>query len=375
MLVIQKILEKKQERTMRSSLSSKVQKITGRVPAKQQGFTLVELLVVIAIIGVLIALLLPAVQSAREAARRMQCQNRFKQLGLAIHNFHDTQGSIPPSCVSSYRPSFFLFLLPYIEQQTLYDLFLSLPNEHASLDRTGHFDKWIAGNWWDTKVGEDEKKAFGSFTGYTCPTRRNSVSERLSDSSINTKDYLRGMLSDYGIAALRVHNNTIGHNDDYAWLDHVDRVSQFHSPFRRTTAGEVDATLGQYSLRDDFSWISDGMSNQIFMGERFIPIGGLGLCNEDYKSSFDCGVLSFQKSKHWPNHSLVVWGSHDRVPIAPPGKPITANWYNHGFGSWHPGICNMLLGDGSVRSFANSLAASAACKLLCVDDGEPVSVD
>src|SRR6476661_1982420 len=86
------------------------------------GFTLVELLVVIAIIGVLVALLLPAVQSAREAARRSQCSNHVKQLTLACHNFEDAQGVLPPWAVgnASQIASSHYLILPYIEQQNIY---------------------------------------------------------------------------------------------------------------------------------------------------------------------------------------------------------------------------------------------------------------
>jgi prepilin-type N-terminal cleavage/methylation domain-containing protein len=97
----------------------------------RRGFTLVELLVVIAIIGVLVALLLPAVQSAREAARRMQCSNNLKQMGLALHSFHDTFGFLPPGGVtaanarlqipSGVQHGWGVFLLPYAEQKPLYD--------------------------------------------------------------------------------------------------------------------------------------------------------------------------------------------------------------------------------------------------------------
>ena len=95
------------------------------------GFTLVELLVVIAIIGVLVALLLPAVQAAREAARRMQCSNNLKQLGLAAHNFHSALQKLPPGFLGPVPASkttsgdqcvgVLAFLLPYLEQQTVYD--------------------------------------------------------------------------------------------------------------------------------------------------------------------------------------------------------------------------------------------------------------
>src|SRR3954471_23228692 len=105
----------------------------GPLPGRRRGFTLIELLVVIAIIGVLVALLLPAVQAAREAARRIHCTNNLKQVGIALHNYHAATGSFPvgflyptvpvPTTTSplQYRWSALAQMAPYLEQSNLYN--------------------------------------------------------------------------------------------------------------------------------------------------------------------------------------------------------------------------------------------------------------
>jgi prepilin-type N-terminal cleavage/methylation domain-containing protein len=134
-------------------------------PNAKQGFTLVELLVVIAIIGVLVALLLPAVQAAREAARRSQCTNNMRQLGLALQNYESSRQTFPGGSKSSPRTSFCAYLLPYLEQGNRlsgYDFNVSWPNQ-----------EW--------KVQE---QMFSYMTVYHCPSDR--TLQKLSGSAISS---------------------------------------------------------------------------------------------------------------------------------------------------------------------------------------------
>ncbi|MDR1269341.1 MAG: DUF1559 domain-containing protein, partial [Planctomycetaceae bacterium] len=130
---------------------------------KRIGFTLVELLVVIAIIGVLIAMLLPAVQAAREAARRSQCTNHLKQQGIGIHNFHDTTLGLPPYFIEENCPGFWVLLLPFIEQQSLYD---DITSYSSGTGISQNFQ-----TYWGTLTPK-QKKAHGSVSIIKCPSRR-----------------------------------------------------------------------------------------------------------------------------------------------------------------------------------------------------------
>ncbi len=145
----------------------------------RRGFTLVELLVVIAIIGVLIALLLPAVQQAREAARRIQCNNNLKQLGLAVQNYHDTyQSKIPYNTMgtSGTNPSFFVRLLPFVEQNAAYNLLQFPVNNFVSTT---------------TSIGQSIANATTlsalRVDGFKCPS--SPLPETYTDSNLNNLQF------------------------------------------------------------------------------------------------------------------------------------------------------------------------------------------
>ncbi|MCC9605088.1 DUF1559 domain-containing protein [Blastopirellula sp. JC732] len=194
---------------------------------RARGFTLVELLVVIAIIGVLIALLLPAVQQAREAARRMQCSNNLKQLGLAMHNYHDTYGTFPYGSIGCCYGTWQVAILPQLEQTALYD------NYDFTLKYTGN--------------------TYGSSANIDVTSKRLEMLTCPSDSPRNN-------VSSSGTVGVASHNYAVNFgNTGYAQQDDLNGVKFGGAPFSYNGSNAKKI----YGFRD----VVDGTSNTMLAAE------------------------------------------------------------------------------------------------------------
>ena len=347
-----------------------------------RAFTLVELLVVIAIIGMLIALLLPAVQAAREAARRMQCSNHMKQFGLAVHNFHDTRDGLPPALVAhNSRLSFWGIVYPFLERQVLYDLVTDPALVSGENNRSNLATNRLYNTAWWAGIGESNRIALGSVGTYLCPSRR-AGAQYVAEWTGATGGRIAGPRNDYVILALTLRGGNGTNEFHGGWGS--DQISYHIGPFRLAETvppqplwSTVDIT--SWSPRDNMAWWSNGTSNTIIVGEKHIPSALIGNCdssienynsanwNEAGPSQVDCSYLS---GGDWLGIYNVVQsmalraddtaGNYSNLkPIA--RNPSWGNVWNGGgmsgglyngysLGSTHPGIVNVVLGDASVRS-------------------------
>jgi hypothetical protein len=361
--------------------------------------------VVIAIIGVLIALLLPAVQAAREAARRMQCANHLKQIGIGIHNFHDNKNGLPPCGITMDRAGFWLLIYPYIEQQSLYDMVC---------DRG--FDQSFNANWWGHSTNlngalgtnsDQIRQAFGSVPIYRCPTRRGGGPLYIkAENYFSCGNSVPGPRSDYAIVHMYDYSmrDTTNPPQDrgYVWHEHWnDGNGNFYVPFRgpfRIMASAVSGTDAErqraWIPRDTMAWLQDGTSNQLLVGEKHIPQDCLNKCNDEgamVVSTFtDCGYQSVAQHRGTPaGRSFCLYftsteaGINTPFPLARPldfinNGGITGTFRpinSYGFGSWHPGMCQFVLGDGSVRALSVTTPVNPILfRLAVVNDGQPVSI-
>ncbi len=355
-------------------------------------FTLVELLVVIAIIGILIALLLPAVQAAREAARRMQCSNNLKQIGLAVHNFIDTRSGLPPSAVVpasglAYRwqegnHSMWPLLFPYEERTSLYEFYLTKTNKLATLPNNG---------WWRGLTFE-EKAMFSSVEGRLCPSRRSGAGHFNDGADLSAPTSWEGPCADY---AYVMANNAVSTGGwDTAWggvyLSEYFANNCAGGPFRVALLG--GSSVESWMPRDDISWWVDGTSNQLIVGEKHVPIQDLGLCRNynsaDPTTRHLAGDCSFFAAGNWygggSHRAIVRWRTDANDVTKFVANPIVTDIReplsngeavrDAGFGSYHAGVCQFLLGDGSVRAISVTTPSELLGLLTLVSDGTNVTM-
>ena len=305
-------------------------------PLRSAGFTLVELLVVIAIIGILIAMLLPAIQAAREAGRRTQCINNLKQQGLAVQSFHSVRKALPSSRACDHKETWLVQIMPYIGEQTA---FAQWKPGACFYDQTAEMRQWIVPT-------------------YLCPNRGagRPFVPSTPDNSVQDGDL------DHAHAATDSTGKAyLGAYSDYAACSST--INPFTpNVFVRSAQIAFDGALiyGNYSefpkipsvihgcrSRTTMKSIKDGTSKTFLAGET--------------TSFLAANIAAYNGDGNWG------WVIGPNDPLHNGNEPV------NGFGSDHPGVCNFGFVDGSAHSMSNNTSIKILQALITRAGGETVS--
>jgi prepilin-type N-terminal cleavage/methylation domain-containing protein len=303
----------------------------------RSAFTLVELLVVIAIIGVLVALLLPAVQMARESARRTQCGNHLKQLGLSAQNFNDVRSFLPPTRVSNDDTdtsqnwlTWAVLLLPYVEQQNYYT----------------QWDITMAYELHNVQVTKQAVPV------YFCPSRRRPTAAYSNDTP-------QGGLSDFAACGGRGPNDGVNKQGEPNQYAHgammCARWSMQASPLR------VASWNGLVRL----ATVTDGTSNTMLFGDKNVRR------TTKWGTGEDRNVYGFTNANNVRRFAGLDQkdGTSKYKLDGFTAAEVTQQIDNRAFGSLHPGICQFVFVDGSVHALKGNTDLVTLGQLAEKDDG------
>jgi prepilin-type N-terminal cleavage/methylation domain-containing protein len=341
-----------------------------RAGSLRSGFTLVELLVVIAIIAILIGLLLPAVQQAREAARRAQCQNNLKQIGLAMHTYHSTYSKFPigvrcrgtGTSAQTLSHSFFVGLLPFVEQGNL-------------------FEKWGQNADWASSTGPDGTSNVNrvkdlEISTYRCPS-----------SALNTFTNAPGqnvLLASYVGISGAINDGASGNPATTG----VDGYADNRQNSLSSSVGIISASgvlVPNVSVRIDD--IRDGTTNQILAAEQSDYYTDTSNNRKNYHSGWNQGAFAgtdfpgTPPDSHWNNASprvynitTVRYGVNYKQGVPASGSGGfndngTTPGVNAGIVSAHAGAAVVAVGDGSVKSLSDVIDRLTLVRLCNRDDG------
>jgi prepilin-type N-terminal cleavage/methylation domain-containing protein/prepilin-type processing-associated H-X9-DG protein len=320
---------------------------------RRRAFTLIELLVVIAIIAILIGLLLPAVQKIRDAANRMSCSNKLKQLGLALHNYHDTNGQLPPGAQNAVLPvpnpagntttingtSWIVFCLPYIEQDNLFRQY------RFDLAYNNAINGAVGANIVPTLYcpGGPAPRKYTDPNGGVSGNPTTHYYGVMGPAGLTnpTQNFFNGITYNYTVGDAAANG---------AWSAH-GMLSHY-----RETSGSV-STFRIVRLTD----VTDGLTNTLMLAERSMTLPS-GQTN-DYRTWIrgNSGGSGATKNVTYPINSTFYNGSNN---------------FNHiSFGSNHSGGANFALGDGSVRFIRQTLDMALYMALASMDQGEVATLN